>query len=51
MHALEDKGGDQWAAMYTLTMSEIDEIVDGILNGTVVGVSDGSFKDEFGTVL
>ena len=37
--------------MYTLTMSEIDEIVDGILNGTVVGVSDGSFKDEFGTVL
>ena len=28
---------------------EIDEIIEDIIRGTAIGVSDGSFKDEFGT--
>lgn len=36
-------------AMGVVTTAAIDEIVKDILNGTAVGVSDGSFKDEFGT--
>ena len=28
---------------------EINEIIKDIIRGTVIGVSDNSFKDEFGT--
>ena len=46
---LDNRAGEQWASMGVVMTAEIDEIVRDIELGTAVGVSDGSFKDEFGT--
>ena len=46
---LDDNEGEQWASMRVVMTAEIDEIIRDIGAGTAVGVSDGSFKDEFGT--
>ena len=32
-----------------MATDDIDEIIADITNGTAIGVSDGSFKDQFGT--
>ena len=49
MQSLQQRKGETWAVQEVKTSREINEIVDDIANGTAVGVSDGSFKDEFGT--
>ena len=49
MEALELKQGERWAIKDVRMTQHINEIIDDITNGTAVGVSDGSFKDEFGT--
>ena len=47
--ALHAKPGEQWAVHEIMTTPDIDSIVLGIKQGTVVCVSDGSFKEECGT--
>ena len=49
MHASEDTDSEQWEAMGIVMTPNINAIVDNILNGIAVGVSGGSFKEEFGT--
>ena len=41
--------GERWAARQVLMTSSIDDILTSIKEGTAVAVSDGSFKDKFGT--
>ena len=49
IQSLHKRIGETWAVHDVKTSVDIDEIVDDIANGTAVGVSDGSFKEEFGT--
>ena len=49
IECLHKRIGETWAVHDVKTSVDIDEIVDDIANGTAVGVSDGSFKEEFGT--
>ena len=41
--------GEIWAAREVIMSLSIDGILDSLRDGTEVGVSDGSFKDKFGT--
>ena len=46
---LENMKGNRWAIKQVTTTNSIDSIVQDIQTGTLVGVSDGSFKDGIGT--
>ena len=48
-NGFEKLKGEQWAALDVLMTPGINSLVEDIKNGTAIGVSDGSFKDEFGT--
>ena len=41
--------GDRWSAREVMMTASIDGILDSLRHGTAVGVSDGSFKEIFGT--
>ena len=41
--------GDRWSAREVMMTQSIDGILDSLRDGTAVGVSDGSYKDNFGT--
>ena len=47
--AFRKRKGERWALNNIVMTEEIDEIIEDIIKGTAIGVSDGSFKDEFGT--
>ena len=47
--AMDDSEEGKWALRDVLATDDIDEIIADITNGTAIGVSDGSFKDQFGT--
>lgn len=47
---LDAREGEQWASIGVIMTAGINEIVRDIESGTAVGVSDGYFKDGFGTV-
>ena len=42
-------GVEKWAIHSLLMTPSIQDLVEGIKDGTTIGVSDGSFKDNFGT--
>lgn len=48
MEALDQRKGKRWAVGDARMMWDITEIIEDIVNGTAVRVSDGSFKDKFG---
>ena len=47
--AMDASEEGKWALRDVLATDDIDEIIADITNGTAIGVSDGSFKDQFGT--
>ena len=47
--AMDDSEEGKWALRDVLASDDIDEIIADIIKGTAIGVSDGSFKDQFGT--
>ena len=47
--AIRELGKERWAASTVATTASITRIIESIKQGTAVGVSDGSFKDEYGT--
>ena len=49
LEAFNEKEGEDWAVMGVVMTREIDEIIEDIRNGTELGVSNGSFKNLFGT--
>ena len=46
---MADKKGEEWIFDNVEMPDQIDMIVNDIISGNAIGVSDGSFKDEFGT--
>ena len=44
-NVLFQRKGEQWALLNIMTTPDIDEVVQDILNGTTVGISDGSYKE------
>ena len=46
---MKDQNGEEWVFGNVAMTENIDKIVQAIANGSAIGVSDGSFKDEFGT--
>ena len=42
-------GMERWAARVVYTTDNIDGIVQGLHDGTLIGVSDGSFKNKRGS--
>lgn len=42
---------EKWVVMGVRTTPEMNELVEDIKKGTLVEVSDGSFKDEFRTAV
>lgn len=49
IEVLNNREGEQWAVMRVVVTANINEIMNDIKLGTAVAVSDGSFKNEFGT--
>ena len=45
----KERKGERWALQNIQMTDNIDEIVNDLSKGTAIGVSDGSFKDRFGT--
>ena len=48
-NAMSQLGVEQWAAQVVYMTASIDDILQGLMDGSLVGVSDGSFKDKRGT--
>ena len=43
--AMDDSEEGKWTLRDVLASDDIDEIIADIINGTAIGVSDGSFKE------
>lgn len=46
---ISDRADVKWTLREIMTTGNVDEIISYIVNGTAVGMNDGSFKGNFGT--